>query len=163
MCRRSLNWSTLFSPETRNFRKDFPWKRQLWEIESNRRYCRATRLKKLPEIFLCTARCLLALSAMLLFQGIPSSSRKRNRLSLYRINRFWYFWVISLLYSRPRMTFLYYRSTFCPCLLRWHRFRPYLSTSATIGTSTSRKAPRKLSNSKSKGFFHKSSFKSRIR
>ena len=40
----------------------------------------ATFLKNVPEIFLCMANCLIALSAMLLFQGMPSWPRKVNRL-----------------------------------------------------------------------------------
>jgi hypothetical protein len=38
-------------------------------------------LKKNPEIFLGTARCLMALSSVFLFHGIESSVRKTNRFS----------------------------------------------------------------------------------
>ena len=44
--------------------------------------------KKEPDILRWTAKCLNALSAILLFHGIPSCSKKTNRLSLYRESRF---------------------------------------------------------------------------
>ena len=61
-----------FSPDIRNLSNDLPWNRHVCVIPSMSKYWGATDLKKEPDIFLCTARCLMALSAMLLFHGIPS-------------------------------------------------------------------------------------------
>src|SRR5690348_3280350 len=61
-----------FSPDIRNLSNDLPWNRHVCVIPSMSKYWGATDLKKEPDIFLCTARCLMALSAILLFHGILS-------------------------------------------------------------------------------------------
>ena len=98
---RLADWkrSTSISCDNRNFRNDFSWNRHVCAMPSNSRYWTAASLKNVPEIFRCIARCLMALSAILLFHGIPSSSRKRNKDSRYRARRFWYFFVTSRAYS----------------------------------------------------------------
>src|SRR3954453_9839848 len=64
------NESKSVSFDSRNLRNDFPWKRHVWEMASSSRYCGATRLKKKPEIFRCTASWRIALSAMLFSHGV---------------------------------------------------------------------------------------------
>src|SRR3954471_16604978 len=68
--------------DSRKLRNDFPWKRHVWEMASSSRYCGATRLKKKPEIFRCTASWRIALSAMLFSHGMPSCVRNVKRLCL---------------------------------------------------------------------------------
>src|SRR5437763_14164729 len=91
----SLNASISFSPDIRNLSNDLPWNLHVCVIPSISKYCGAKDLKKEPDIFLCTARCRIALSAMLLFHGMPSCSIKVKRLCRYRLKRFWYLMVKS--------------------------------------------------------------------
>jgi hypothetical protein len=81
-CLVSLNLSISISSDKKNLSSDLPWNLQVCVIPSSSRYWGATFLKNVPDIFLCTARCLMAFSAVLLCQGIPSNSRKVNRQSL---------------------------------------------------------------------------------
>src|SRR5437588_2076478 len=76
----ALKVSISFSLDIRNLSNDFSWNRHVCVIPSMSKYWGATDLKKVPDIFLCTARCLMALSAMLLFHGIPSFSINVKRL-----------------------------------------------------------------------------------
>src|SRR5437763_14738722 len=91
----SLNASISFSPDIRNLSNDLPWNLHVCVIPSINKYRGATDLKKYPDIFLCTARCLIALSAMLLFHGTPSCSINVNRLCRYFLKRLWYLMVKS--------------------------------------------------------------------
>ena len=91
----ALKVSISFSPDIRNLSNDLSWNLHVCVIPSMSKYWGATDLKKNPDIFLCTARCLMALSAMLLFHGILSCSINVKRLCRYRLKRFWYLMVKS--------------------------------------------------------------------
>src|SRR5260370_8805387 len=83
----ALRVSISCSPYIRNLINDFSWNLHVCVIPSINKYWGATDLKKNPEIFLCTARCRMALSAMLLFHGIPSYSLNVKSLCRYRLKR----------------------------------------------------------------------------
>ena len=89
-CLAALKVSIFFSPDIRNLSNDLSWNLHVCVIPSINRYLGAKDLKKKPDIFLWTARCLIALSAMLLFQGILSYSVNVKRLCRYRLKRLWY-------------------------------------------------------------------------
>ena len=118
--------------------------------------------ERAPITFRRDANSLTAFSALLLFHGTPSWSRKVNSLSRF--------------FSKPvpvvpRRLRLVRRlrsgvkncSTSCLCLPRWYCFSPYRSIVAIIGWRRAVNRAASCFRSSSNGFFSRSSLMSRIR